>query len=78
MDDHFLIGQRKFTSRLIIGSGKYRSFQETKNALDVSGAQMITVAIARTNIGQDSKKENLLDYIDKDIYTIHRLTSLVI
>jgi len=38
MDDHFLIGQRKFTSRLIIGSGKYKSFQETKNALDVSGA----------------------------------------
>ena len=70
MDDYFLIGQRKFTSRLIIGSGKYKSFQETKNALDVSGAQMITVAIARTNIGQDSKKENLLDYIDKDIYTI--------
>ena len=70
MDDHFLIGQRKFTSRLIIGSGKYKSFQETKNALDVSGAQMITVAIARTNIGQDSNKENLLDYIDKDIYTI--------
>ena len=52
MDDHFLIGQRKFTSRLIIGSGKYKSFQETKNALDASGAQMITVAIARTNIGQ--------------------------
>ena len=65
-----IIDKREYSSRLIIGSGKYKDFKQTKDALDASGAEMITVAIKRTNIGQDASKKNLLDYIDSTKYKI--------
>lgn len=66
----FTINKNIYKSRLIIGSGKYKDFKQTKDALKASGAEMITVAIKRTNIGQDKKQKNLLDYIDPIDYKI--------
>lgn len=59
-----------YNSRLIIGSGKYRDFSMTKKALEASGAEMITVALKRTNIGQSKNDDNLLDHIDSSKYKI--------
>ena len=52
--DTFRVGNREFTSRLLIGTGKYRDFQQTREAIDASGAEIVTVAIRRTNIGQNA------------------------
>jgi len=65
-----IIAGRKFSSRLLVGSGKYKDLTETKLATEVSGAEIITVAIRRTNIGQDENKPNLLDVISPEKYTI--------
>jgi len=62
MSDSLIIANRQFRSRLIVGTGKYRSFEETARALDASGAEMVTVAVRRVNL--DRNKESLLDYID--------------
>ena len=62
--DFLQIGTRSFDSRLIIGTGKYRSFEETSDAIEKSGAEIVTVAIRRTNLGQDASEPNLLDCID--------------
>ncbi|MGC9120009.1 MAG: thiazole synthase [Sulfurihydrogenibium sp.] len=62
-EDKLVIGGKEFKSRLIVGSGKYKDFKETKEATEASGAEMITVAVRRVNI-TDPTKENLLDYID--------------
>ena len=62
MSDNFVIAGRAFRSRLIVGTGKYKSFQETARALEASGADMVTVAVRRVNL--DRAKESLLDYID--------------
>ena len=51
-----ILNNKSYNSRLIIGSGKYKDFNETKNALKSSGAEMITVAIKRTNLGQDNNQ----------------------
>jgi thiazole synthase len=59
----------KYRSRLIVGTGKYKDFAETKLAIDVSGADIVTVAVRRVNI-TDPSKENLLDYLDPKKYTI--------
>lgn len=59
-----------YQSRLIIGSGKYKSFAENLAALEASGAEMITVAIRRVNLGQNQDEPNLLDVIAPDKYTI--------
>ena len=64
--DPFVIAGRQFRSRLIVGTGKYRSFQETARALEASGAEMVTVAVRRVNL--DRSKESLLDYIDPGKY----------
>ena len=64
------IGTRSIESRLIIGTGKYKSFQETGRAIEASGAEIVTVAIRRTNLGQDVAVENLLDFIDLDRITL--------
>jgi thiazole synthase len=61
--DPLIIAGREFRSRLIVGTGKYKSFQETARALEASGADMVTVAVRRVNIS-DRSKESLLDYID--------------
>ena len=65
-----MIGQRKFSSRLLVGTGKYRDFEQTKLAIEASGAEIVTVALRRTNIGQESDQPNLLDYIPVSEYTI--------
>ena len=67
--DKFTIGGKEFASRLIIGTGKYKTFELMKDALEASGADMITVAVRRVNIS-DRSKESLLDYIDTKKYTI--------
>ncbi|MBI4459934.1 MAG: thiazole synthase [Acidobacteria bacterium] len=64
MDDKLKIAGREFSSRLIIGTGKYRSFPEMARCLEASGAEMVTVAVRRVNL-TDRGKESLLDYIDK-------------
>jgi len=65
-----IIAGRKFSSRILVGSGKYKDLNETKLATEASGAEIITVAIRRTNIGQDQNEPNLLDVISPDKYTI--------
>jgi thiazole synthase len=62
-DDSFTIAGRRFRSRLIIGTGKYRSNQEMVRCFEASGADMVTVAVRRVNVS-DRSKESLLDYID--------------
>jgi len=64
------IAGRDYGSRLIIGSGKYKDFGQNLAALEASGAEMITVAIRRVNLGQDKGQPNLLDVISPDKYTI--------
>ncbi len=66
MTDSLIIAGRSFRSRLIVGTGKYKSFQETARALEASGAEMVTVAVRRVNL--DRSKESLLDYIDPKKY----------
>ena len=66
MTDPLVIAGRSFRSRLIVGTGKYKSFQETARALEASGAEMVTVAVRRVNL--DRSKESLLDYIDPKKY----------
>ena len=66
MTDALILAGREFRSRLIVGTGKYKSFQETARALDASGAEMVTVAVRRVNL--DRSKESLLDYIDAKKY----------
>jgi thiazole synthase len=60
----FTIAGREFRSRLIVGTGKYRSFQEMQRCHEASGAEMVTVAVRRVNL-TDRSKESLLDYIDR-------------
>jgi thiazole synthase len=67
--DKFLIAGKHYLSRLLVGTGKYKDFKETQTAISESGAEIVTVAIRRTNIGQDVKEESLLDFIPKEKYT---------
>src|SRR5687767_7617689 len=69
MPDVFELGEKVYQSRLIVGTGKYKNFEETKRAIEVSGAEIVTVAVRRVNI-TDPSKENLLDYLDPKKYTI--------
>ncbi len=69
MEDVFKLGDRSYRSRLIVGTGKYKDFNETRKAIEASGAEIVTVAVRRVNI-TDPNKENLLDYIDPKKYTI--------
>src|ERR671938_1477249 len=62
--DKLVIADREFRSRLIVGTGKYRSFQEMQRCHEASGADMVTVAVRRVNL-TDRAKESLLDYIDR-------------
>lgn len=68
--DILTIGQHTFNSRLLVGTGKYKDLTQTKDAIQASGSQIITVAIRRTNIGQHKNEPNLLDVISPDSYTI--------
>src|SRR5437868_12941223 len=64
--DSFVIAGKAFRSRLIVGTGKYKSFAETARAIETSGAEMVTVAVRRVNL--DRSKESLLDFISPDKY----------
>ena len=68
--DTFKVGSRTFSSRLLVGTGKYKDMAETGAAIGASEAEIVTVAIRRTNIGQNSNEPNLLDVISPDKYTI--------
>ncbi len=67
--DKLVIAGREFKSRLMIGTGKYSSMEEMVKAIELSGAEIITVAVRRVNIS-DRSKESLLDYIDTKKYTL--------
>ena len=69
-DTPFTVAGRTFQSRLLVGSGKYKDLEETRLATENSGAEIITVAIRRTNIGQNANEESLLDVISSEKYTI--------
>jgi len=69
-DKPLIINDKKYSSRLIVGTGKYKNLEETKLAVEASSAEIITVAIRRTNIGQDKNEENLLNYVSPKKYTI--------
>jgi len=69
--DHSLtIAGKTYRSRLLVGSGKYRDLEQTREATEASGAEIITVAIRRVNIGQDPNAPNLLDAVPPSKYTI--------
>lgn len=68
--DPLVIAGRAYNSRLLVGTGKYKDFDETRQAIEMAGAEIVTVAIRRTNIGQDPKQPNLLDAIPPSRYTI--------
>ncbi len=67
--DPFVLAGKEYHSRLIVGTGKYKDFAETKRAIEASGAEIVTVAVRRVNI-TDPNQENLLDYIDPKQHTI--------
>jgi len=68
--DQFTIAGTPYASRLLVGTGKYKDFTETRAAIDASGAAIVTVAIRRTNIGQDPSQPNLLDALPPSRFTI--------
>src|SRR5437763_8334072 len=68
--DELVIAGRRYRSRLLVGTGKYRDFEETRRAIEASGAQIVTVAIRRTNIGQNAGEPSLLDALPPSKYTI--------
>ena len=69
MSDALQIAGREFTSRLLVGTGKYKDFAQTRAAIDASGAQIITVAIRRTNIGQSKGEPSLLEFLPPTRFT---------
>ena len=69
-DDTLTIAGRQYRSRLLVGSGKYADLAQTRAATDAAGAEIITVAIRRVNIGQDTNAPSLLDVLPPDQYTI--------
>jgi thiazole synthase len=68
--DLLTIAGKSYSSRLLVGTGKYKDFEETRAALDASGAQIVTVAIRRTNIGQNPGEPSLLDYVPPSRFTL--------
>ena len=69
-DKPFTLAGRTYQSRLLVGTGKYKDLDETRDAIEASGAEIVTVAVRRTNIGQNPGEPNLLDVISPDRYTI--------
>ncbi|MBS0215989.1 MAG: thiazole synthase [Proteobacteria bacterium] len=69
-DDALVIAGKTYRSRLLTGTGKFRDLDETRNATEAAGAEIVTVAIRRTNIGQNPGEPNLLDVLPPDRYTI--------
>src|SRR3954471_24381098 len=67
--DPLVVGGRAYRSRLLVGTGQYRDFVETRRAIVASGADIVTVAIRRTNIGQDANAPSLLDALPPSEFT---------
>ena len=65
-----IIAGKAYTSRLLVGTGKYKDFDETRRAIEASGTQIVTVAIRRTNIGQNANEPSLLDYVPPSKFTL--------
>jgi thiazole synthase len=70
MQDSLIIAGKAYNSRLLVGTGKYRDFEQTRAAVEASGAEIVTVAIRRTNIGQEPGQPSLLDYLPPSKYTL--------
>lgn len=70
IDDPLLIAGQAYASRLLTGSGKYKDMEQTRLATEAAGAQIVTLAIRRVNIGQDPKQPNLLDVLPPTRYTL--------
>ena len=68
--DSLVIAGKAYTSRLLVGTGKYKDFAQTREAIDASGAQIITVAIRRTNIGQEPGQPSILEALPPSQFTI--------
>jgi thiazole synthase len=68
--DPLIIAGVEYRSRLLVGTGKYRDMAETKAATEASGAEIVTIAIRRSNIGQDPNEPNLLDVLPPEKYTL--------
>jgi thiazole synthase len=68
--DPLVIAGKPYRSRLLIGTGKYKDFAETRAAVEASGAEIVTVAIRRTNIGQDPKQPSLLEFLPPSKFTL--------
>lgn len=69
MQDTLMLAGKAYTSRLLVGTGKYKDFDETRRAVEASGAEIVTVAIRRTNIGQEPGQPSLLDALPPSKYT---------
>jgi thiazole synthase len=69
MKDSLVIAGKSYASRLLVGTGKYRDFAQTRAAVDASGAEIVTVAIRRTNIGQNANEPSLLEALPPSKYT---------
>lgn len=70
IQDPLIIAGKKYFSRLLVGTGKYSSLEQTAAAITASGAEIVTVAVRRTNIGQNNNEPNLLEVISPERYTI--------
>ncbi len=70
MNDKLIIAGKSYDSRLLVGTGKYKDFTETKNAIETSGAEIITIAIRRSNIGQHPNEPSLLEILPPSKYTL--------
>ncbi len=70
MKDTWSVAGREFQSRLLVGTGKYRDHEQTRAAIEASGAEIVTIAVRRTNIGQKEGEPNLLDVLPPSRYTI--------
>src|SRR3954469_7020701 len=69
-DNKLVVAGKSYSSRLLVGTGKYRDFDETRRAIEASGAEIVTVAIRRTNIGQNASEPSLLEVLPPSNYTI--------
>ncbi len=69
-DDSFTVAGRRYHSRLLVGTGKYKDMAETRAAIEASGAEIVTIAVRRTNIGQSAGEPNILEILPPDRYTI--------
>lgn len=69
-NDSFTLGGRRFSSRLLVGTGKYKDMEETRLATEASGSQIVTVAVRRTNMGQNRGEPNILEVLPPGRYTI--------